>query len=215
MKYSIDEVFKMLGEENLNITTQPTHSKQSITVEGFKVYTKSLRYATFFQKGCTCCVCGKAGTYFQLDPDRDGGNAENRRHFNLYAEDGTLMTKDHILPKRWGGDDHIDNLQTMCKDCNEAKGSQYDYEINGIQATDIQNPQNVKRFNNIQDAVLNMYNATIRTHEKLKRGTVVKRTVKMVIDLQEALITGRPYLNYFWEYKTYKVKGAPYNGNNI
>lgn len=32
---------------------------------------------------------------------------------------------------------------------------------------------------------------------------------------EEALTTGKPYLNYFWEYKTYKVKGAPYNGSNI
>ena len=46
---------------------------------------------------------------------------------NLYAIDENgkevLMTKDHILPKSKGGKDEIDNYQTMCIRCNEAKGN--------------------------------------------------------------------------------------------
>lgn len=46
-------------------------------------------------------------------------------HFNLYhvgKHNGLiLMTKDHILPKSKGGRDHIDNLQTMCVNCNVSK----------------------------------------------------------------------------------------------
>ncbi len=211
MFYSIKEVFDMLGEEALSIKTQPRHTRESIEVEGFQVYKKSLRYATFYQKGCKCCVCGKEGAYFKLDADRDGGNIENRRHFNLYAEDGTLMTKDHILPRRWGGKDDIDNMQTMCKDCNEAKGSQYEAEIEGIVAYDIQKSEHVLRFNNFEDAVLDMYDRTIRTNQKLKRGTVVRRAVEMTFNLQEAIETGEPWLNYIWKREKFKVEGKPYS----
>ena len=209
--YSIEKVFEMLGQEALNIKSQPTHTRESIEVEGFKVYKKSLRYATFYQKGCKCCVCGKEGLYFKLDADRDGGNIENRRHFNLYAEDGTLITKDHILPKRWGGKDDIDNMQTMCKDCNEAKGSQYEAEIEGIVAYDIQNSEHILRFNNFEDAILEMYDRTIRTNQKLKRGTVVRRSVTLTLKLQEAIETGEPWLNYIWKREKFKVEGKPYS----
>ena len=119
MRYSITEVFNMLGEEALNIEQVDRKSRDSIEVEGYKVYRQSLRYATFYQKGCTCATCGKVGTHFELDP----GDNSNRRHFNLYAEDGTLMTKDHIVPKKHGGKDIISNMQTMCMYCNSVKGA--------------------------------------------------------------------------------------------
>ena len=32
------------------------------------------------------------------------------------------LTVDHILPKAHGGSDDIDNLQTLCRYCNEQKG---------------------------------------------------------------------------------------------
>lgn len=119
MKYTIEEVFNMLGEEALNITELGLkRDRKSIEVEGFKVYTKSLRYATFYQKGCKCVCCGKEGRYFQLD----SGDSPVRKHFNLYAADGTLMTKDHIMPRKHGGKDTIANMQTMCVTCNSLKG---------------------------------------------------------------------------------------------
>jgi 5-methylcytosine-specific restriction endonuclease McrA len=121
MRYSITDVFNMLGEEALNINeTGYRRNRKSIEVEGFQVYTESLRYATFYQKGCTCVACGKVGTYFELDSGDNG----NRKHFNLYADDGTLMTKDHIVPTSRGGKyNAVENLQTMCVDCNRAKGA--------------------------------------------------------------------------------------------
>jgi 5-methylcytosine-specific restriction endonuclease McrA len=213
--YSIETVFNMLGEEALNIKTQPTHTKESIEVEGFKVYKKSLRYATFYQKGCECVVCGKKGTYFKLDADRDGGNIEGRRHFNLYAEDDTLMTKDHILPRKWGGKDHIDNLQTMCAICNENKGSQYELEVDGIIATDIQNPENVKKYTNFEECVARMFEfRNIKVTQKMKRGTIVRIACDMTLKIQEALRTGEPYMNYIFKYAKFKVEGASYNKEN-
>ena len=119
MRYSITDVFNILGEDALTVERIDRKSRDSIEVEGHKVYRQSLRYATFYQKGCTCATCGKVGTHFELDP----GDNSSRRHFNLYAEDGTLMTKDHIVPKKHGGEDIISNMQTMCVYCNSAKGA--------------------------------------------------------------------------------------------
>ena len=120
MTYTVSEVFDMLGEEALSINEVGyRRNRKSIEVEGYKVYTESLRYATFYQKGCKCAACGKEGVYFQLDP----GDNISRRHFNLYAEDGTLMTKDHIIPTSRGGRyNAVENLQPMCVICNRAKG---------------------------------------------------------------------------------------------
>ena len=118
------------------------------------------------------------------------------------------MTKDHILPKKWGGKDDIDNMQTMCKDCNEAKGSQYNLEIDGIAAYDIQKSEHILRFNSFEDAILEMYDRTIRTNQKLKRGTVIRRAVEFTFKLQEVIETGEPWLNYIWKKEKFKDFGS-------
>jgi len=120
-RYSIAEVFQMIGEEYLNRNNDADQHKHDIEVDGFKVHPISLRYMTFYQKGTKCICCGKEGAYFQLD----GDEGTNRRHFNLYADDGTLMTKDHIIPKSKGGADRASNMQTMCAPCNKIKGAFY------------------------------------------------------------------------------------------
>jgi 5-methylcytosine-specific restriction endonuclease McrA len=119
MRYSVTDVFNMLGTDALTVEFIDRKSRDSVEVEGYQVYRQSLRYATFYQKGCTCAACGKVGTYFELDP----GDNISRKHFNLYADDGTLMTKDHIVPKKHGGKNTISNMQTMCVTCNCAKGA--------------------------------------------------------------------------------------------
>lgn len=121
-KYSVEEVFNLLGKDALMLSCISRSKRDSIEVSGFKVYRQSLRYATFFQKGCTCVGCGREGVYFKLD---QGDNAVQRRHFNLYTADGILMTKDHILPKALGGKDVISNMQTMCVYCNGKKAANY------------------------------------------------------------------------------------------
>jgi len=120
-EYSVEEVFSMLGVENLNKNyLSQNNRKEDIMVDGFKVRAKSLRYMTFYQKGVTCACCGRVGTHFKLD-----GDGDVRRHFNLYCDDGMLMTKDHIMPKSLGGSDSIDNLQPMCAECNFKKGNTF------------------------------------------------------------------------------------------
>lgn len=117
--YGIQEVFSAIGQRYL--TTKKTEDKKAdIEFDGYLVHPDSLRYKVFYQKGLSCS-CGRKGAYFTLDK-QDRNYEGRRRHFNLYTEDGVLMTKDHILPKCMGGKDNVDNMQTMCVYCNVKKG---------------------------------------------------------------------------------------------
>ena len=119
IKIKPNDFFNLIGKERLS-RTDHVEKNESLIINGFKVYKDSWRYRTFYQKGCTCSACGKKGTYFLLTKDKQNSK---RAHFNLYADDGTLMTKDHIYPKSLGGKNSIDNFQTMCTDCNVKKGN--------------------------------------------------------------------------------------------
>lgn len=69
------------------------------------------------EKECACC--GYTGVIFRLEIA-----GCYSPHFNLYAahpEGLILMTMDHILPKSHGGQTTEDNLQLLCKTCNEKK----------------------------------------------------------------------------------------------
>jgi hypothetical protein len=215
-RFELQEVWDIIGENALNASYAPRGGKESVEVDGFKVYRKSLRYMTFYQKGTKCVCCGKEGTHFRLDPDREGGNIEGRRHFNLYAEDGTLMTKDHILPKKWGGKDHIDNMQTMCKDCNEAKGSQYDVPVLGIKAVNKDNPEKVVTFMSINAAAYWLCDrAKVLSTAKSKRpGKTVQKTLEIAFGLADAIDSKIPYYNYFWTKEEITLVGKPFNGGN-
>ena len=71
--------------------------------------------------------CGIKGSFFQLHKSNQFNEAPDRAHFNFWAvlPDGNLrlMTKDHIKPKSRGGKDCIENMQTMCYECNQQKGA--------------------------------------------------------------------------------------------
>jgi 5-methylcytosine-specific restriction endonuclease McrA len=88
----------------------------------FKVKMNSQRYF-IFRESSHCAACGLAGTVMVLEQNPHDRNP----HFNLYAvEKGKyiLMTKDHVLPKAFGGEDRHSNYQTMCAVCNGLKGSE-------------------------------------------------------------------------------------------
>lgn len=121
--FSIAEVESMIKDDvvNTECIRKDKNSQHNIKVEGHDVYTTSLRYKTFIEKGYKCVCCGRTGTYYALEKSK--GSNQNRAHFNLYSNDDVLMTKDHILPKSKGGIDRIENMQTMCTICNNEKGS--------------------------------------------------------------------------------------------
>ena len=116
-QYTVEEVFDLLGKNTLSETC-PLIKSESIEIDGYQVYKDSWRYRTFYQKGLKCACCDRVGNYFKLHAD---SKSLERAHFNLFAEDGTLMTKDHIIPKSKGGPDCIENFQTMCEECNKKK----------------------------------------------------------------------------------------------
>ncbi len=93
-----------------------------------KFRTGSDRYQVF-NKSLKCVCCENVGNVLALQKDiHDPYNKNNRYHFNLYMVDGTdvvMITKDHIVPKSKGGENGIENYQTMCSPCNFAKGNFY------------------------------------------------------------------------------------------
>lgn len=194
-KYSINEVFEMIGEETLTGNNDGHKCKSDIIVDGFNVHTKSLRYMTFYQKGVKCVCCGKEGTHFKLC----GEESSNRRHFNLYADDGTLMTKDHIIPASKGGPDKVENMQTMCTVCNVAKGSSHpDYQIEYIIGKNEKTGQE-HVFTTIEKAAYAMAcNYGKITAKKIKKDEAVKIGISAAVKLLAAIENNTSYCGYVW-----------------
>ena len=95
------------------------HTMEEIVKECNDGNIKSKRVLNLLKLGPVCVDCKIEGTKWIRTRDAGGGI-----HLDLYSEDDTLITIDHIIPKSKGGKDHIDNMQTMCKVCNESKGNQ-------------------------------------------------------------------------------------------
>ena len=206
-KYSIDEVFDMLGRDTLNQTGELIKF-ESIEVDGYLVYKDSWRYRTFYQKGLKCACCNRVGSYFKLHTDSK--NIE-RAHFNLFAEDGTMMTKDHIIPKSKGGPDCIENFQTMCEECNkEKKDTMPDLIPNvklnkvprmEIKATKVGNPKDIHLFSTLEDAVKYVVANILHVYSKKDRPQkeIASMAIRATIKLTTSLNGIEPYCGYNWE----------------
>lgn len=136
--FSVEEIIPLIGLD-----------KPRIQLGVHSVKAASLRLECF-RRNQTCVWCKRKGTVFVLEKHgkgrRKGGincfvkdcqtcffHAEKEYangdspHLNLYHVNRVggliLMTKDHIMPRSRGGKDAIDNLQTMCRECNQSKGS--------------------------------------------------------------------------------------------
>ena len=192
-KYGIDDVFDLIGEQHLlgNLATEK--NKYDMIVDGFNVRPLSLRYKTFYQKGTKCVCCGKEGTHFKLC----GDEGTNRRHFNLYADDGTLMTKDHIIPKARGGRNVISNMQTMCEDCNKAKGA----SCPGFtQIVGIDRKGKEISFLTIEKAAYHVAIHIIKAgSRKIKKEDAIKAAISCVTRIQAAIKNKTEYNGYYWE----------------
>lgn len=117
--YSIEQIRELTKD----VLFEEDKRNAKVELDGDIIKGNSQRYQTFFKKGIKCVCCGIEGKYFA----KEKVSSDKSYHLNLYAidENGNevLMTKDHILPKSKGGKDEIDNYQTMCIRCNEAKGN--------------------------------------------------------------------------------------------
>lgn len=117
--HSIEEVREVVKD----VLFYKDKSYAKVELDGDIIKGNSQRYQTFFTKGTKCVCCGIEGKYFA----KEKVSRDKSYHLNLYAIDKNgkevLMTKDHILPKSKGGQDHVDNYQPMCVRCNKAKGN--------------------------------------------------------------------------------------------
>jgi len=107
--------------------TEKRYSKK-VDLLGYKVNVCSNRLQTFKTHGTTCVTCGRTGLFFSLEYHTHDKHGIKHPHLNLYAlENGepVLMTHDHIKPLSKGGADALENTQTMCSPCNEAKGDKW------------------------------------------------------------------------------------------
>jgi 5-methylcytosine-specific restriction endonuclease McrA len=59
---------------------------------------KKIRYLVFERDNFTCQACGRTPT-----------------------KDGVKLSPDHIVPVDWGGETALENLQALCRECNEGK----------------------------------------------------------------------------------------------
>ncbi len=116
--FSIEEVFSKISDCK--------EKTEFVTRDGIKFFVKmdSPRYRVFKEKGLQCASCKLVGEYFAAECHRLDLDT-NVYHFNLYAKNKygqeVLMTKDHIVPKSKGGENNLNNYQTMCFLCNLTK----------------------------------------------------------------------------------------------
>ena len=90
--------------------------EKHVMVAGTRVRTDSIRLKTFLHKGVKCAFmdCTYVGSFFAVERTTQ----QTHYHLNLWGitEDGieVLFTHDHILARGLGGNDSLENSQTMC-----------------------------------------------------------------------------------------------------
>ena len=192
--FSIEEVEEMVRKDVTECSCGRGYknSDHSIVIDGYEVYTTSLRYKTFIEKGYKCVCCGRTGAYYVLE--KSHGSNIKRAHFNLYSDDDVLMTKDHILPKSMGGADCIENMQTMCTICNCAKGS---VVPEGYKPSEIQKKKKSnrdyfwcgkKKFSSLEKAAIGVV------------GGNKKRVANAKARIRDSVKNGTPYFGEVWRY---------------
>lgn len=121
-KFSIKEVHE--ATQKAILAGDTTMEVGGITIK------VSDRYITFLQHGVTCSCCGLKATHYVTTVNEDA-TKEFPYHLNLMREGfmgDVLYTKDHILPRKLGGRDILDNYQPMCEKCNKSKGHSFTKE---------------------------------------------------------------------------------------
>ena len=124
-EFQIDEVMQHVSEFD--------ETKREFESNGVKHLVKMNSDRLLLFKSCMKCVsCDLEGTRIFLECHP----ADKSPHFNLYGEENgnlILFTKDHIHARAFGGEDSIENYQTMCLLCNNLKGHS-NLSLEGVRA---------------------------------------------------------------------------------
>lgn len=111
-RYSPDIILPLIGKGN-------------IILDGDEIHMNGYRLYNFLFHGLMCIVCGIEGDLFIKERSyKKDRKPKGIFHLNLYAiinNSLRLMTADHIVPKKVGGSNQLDNLQVMCSPCNNHK----------------------------------------------------------------------------------------------
>ncbi len=84
---------------------------------------KKLRFLVFERDNYTCQACGRTP-----------------------KDDGVKLSPDHIIPVDWGGDTTLENLQALCRECNEGKQAWVNGEDNEVMKLVSQQPNTEERL---------------------------------------------------------------------
>lgn len=143
-RFSVEEILPLIGFGKPKVWL---HTE----IGSFQVRVSSSRLECF-RRNQKCVTCHKVGNLFLLqssEPSKSGIGLNcyiehcpwcslhprpikvfskgDMPHLNMFhrTKDGglILMTQDHIRPRSRGGSSKIENLQTMCRNCNQAKGN--------------------------------------------------------------------------------------------
>ena len=108
----IEEVIPFVGKD-------PSRKIFKVKDKEYLVKMNTDKYHVF-KNNMKCVACGLEGTKMLLECHP----CDMQPHFNLYGVENdklVLFTKDHILARACGGEDRLDNYQTMCSICNNLK----------------------------------------------------------------------------------------------
>ncbi len=98
-------------------------------------YADHERLRVFANKGLECVGCNHVGTFLIISRETSKYKESRQRnsvgsvHVDVYTDDFTMMTVDHIVPRAvckqlgWTSEqiEHLDNKQPMCYKCNSKK----------------------------------------------------------------------------------------------
>lgn len=125
---------------------------------------------------CVCCGL-KANKWI----------AKNVRHqypvLDLYGtdEEGNeiLFTRDHIIPKVFGGNEHLDNLRVMCSQCNGVRSCNLEHEVLDFY---YQNMSRLIKFERITESIQKLESGLTKGSYQVKDAEVVISNFKKIFE---------------------------------